>query len=288
MADSASEALNCAPEASSRRGQKSRAATGSTECVGGGKVQLNSEGTTVSVKVVEGVDCSSCSTRSSDATGLVATAPQRSDVITSGLAGNMLGQTATAEEPAVAPTASTLLQVAISMFPNGSGPPLAADGVVLAANSSNELILNAMEARDALFDHFSIARGESLPGPVDREEALGYLLGAALQPGVLAPADARTVGARARKHGSKLPQELAAKAKAASKAARRTGSTPEQAADAAADARKTLLAVTFDLKLPPSIVPKRERKRPAADEALEAWCASRGWSVDEIKQHVGE
>ena len=57
-----------------------------------------------------------------------------------------------------------------------SGPPLAADGVVPAANSSNELILNAMEARDALFDHFSIARGESLPGPVDREEALGYAL----------------------------------------------------------------------------------------------------------------
>jgi hypothetical protein len=290
MADSSSEPLNGAPEASSRREKKSRATTRSMECVDGANMQQLSESTTVGGKVTDGVDCSSSSMRGSDVITSLATAPLTSADGTLGPADDMLGQASSGDGAAEAPTASMLLQVAISMFPNGSGPPLAAGGVQLAACSSNELILNAMEARDALFDHFKVARGESLTGPVDREEALGYLLGAALQPGVLAPADARTVGARARKHGSRLPQELAARAKAAAKAAKRAGSTPEQAAAAAAAARTALLTATFDLKLPPSLVPKRERRLPvrAGDEALEAWCTRCGWSVDEIKHTVGE
>ena len=93
--------------------------------------------------------------------------------------------------------------MADGMFPEGAGKPKAVAKVGSAAELINELVVNAKEAIDTLWE----ARGylklkpkqrkEKLGYALDREEALGYVVSSALHMPLLTPVEARTIGKRA-------------------------------------------------------------------------------------------
>jgi hypothetical protein len=93
--------------------------------------------------------------------------------------------------------------MANNMFPEGVGKPKAGPKAGKATELTNELIVNAKEAVDALwkergYKKMSPAQRKAKLGyALDREEALGYVVVSALHKPLPSPEEARTVGKRA-------------------------------------------------------------------------------------------
>ena len=161
--------------------------------------------TTANTLVNESMDCHPRATRGLNGSADTGQSAQTGVHDTGCPPENLDGQAEPAAAAEDSLTPKELLEMAFSMFPGGRGPPVALTDRLCAGSSTNGLLLDAVAARDALFQHYEIQKGESLPGPVDREEALGFLLAGALQPGILGAEDARAAGAKARKQAKKLP-----------------------------------------------------------------------------------
>ncbi len=97
----------------------------------------------------------------------------------------------------------SLQQMADSIFPESMSKPKAVVKAGTAAQLTNELVVNAKEAVDALWKARNYLkmkpaqRKEKLGYALDREEALGYLVTSALHMPLLSPEEARTIGKRA-------------------------------------------------------------------------------------------
>ena len=91
---------------------------------------------------------------------------------------------------------SMLALRATKMFTEGDGKPSRSDEPVLAAQPTLRLTKLAKEAVSELFEHHRDGVQESWGEPLDKEEALDYLVCAALCCELL-PGEARTIGKKA-------------------------------------------------------------------------------------------
>ena len=153
---------------------------------------------------------------------------------------------------------------------------------VEAANT--RLAVLVVDAVEALYEELGVPKGKSLActaGPVDREEAYGYLMADVMGSALLEALGARYVGERVRKRSAQhvvvLPEAKKQAKRQAKREALKAGSDPDVAASKAAeDLESGLLAAVFDPQLPlsspPPLLkprPSQKRKREPADQRSE-------------------
>jgi hypothetical protein len=178
------------------------------------------------------------------------------------------------------------------MFVAGLGPLASGEGAAVeqANNGLIKLAAEITEEANGVLALPALKRKHVLGYSLDDEEALGYLLGDSVEYN-LEPDGARKVSKRASKHLKKyIKKRLPEVASAARAQAKKAGSCPDRAAEAA---RTALLLEPFDLKChlhprrePPQQPPpkERKRKRAASEEVDPRWHHFAGgvyvpWSV---------
>jgi hypothetical protein len=167
-------------------------------------------------------------------------------------------------------TATALQQRPAKMFVAGSdGPAESGEGAAVekASNGLLKLAAEVIDSDGGVLKLPAIERKASLGYALDDEEALGYLLGDALDY-QLEAVGARAVGKRAAKHVKVIKKTLPEKASAARRDARKAGTCPDVAA---ADTQSAYLREEFDTKChthprrappqPPQAPPPQQRDR---------------------------
>ena len=141
---------------------------------------------------------------------------------------------------------ASLQQMADGMFPEGAGKPKAVAKAGAAAELTNELVVNAKEAIDALWK----ARGylnmkpkerkAKLGYTLDREEALGYVVTRAMHMPLLSPEEARVVEKEVERRMESVREEFEANAEQYNKILESIAQKEEEAlaAEAAAAGKK--------------------------------------------------
>lgn len=188
--------------------------------------------------------------------------------------------------------ATALQQRPAKMFVAGSGGPVESGEGAALENGTNRLVKLATKViadGGGILDLPAIERKVPLGYSLDDEEALGYLLGDALDH-PLEEKGARAVGKRAAKHAKVIKKTLPEKASTARRDAKKVGACPDEAAQRA---QADYLSEPFDTKChehpkrqPAAAQPswKRKRKRvhthprwfvmPSADEVKAAMDAA--------------
>jgi hypothetical protein len=202
------------------------------------------------------------------------------------------------------PSQAELVEVLRCMLTGDAATPRRSDCGWAIALPTTSLAVLVVDAVEALYKELGVPKGKSLPcttGPVDREEAYGYLMADVLGSALLSAEGGRFVGDRTRKrsaaHAAALPEAKKQAKKQAKRDAKKTGEedVAKAEADAAAASERKLLGAEFKLQLPPPMpAPKppqpaqlrRERKRareaeqrsefddPSLEEQLAAYKAA--------------
>ena len=179
------------------------------------------------------------------------------------------------------PSISELVEVLRCMLCGDETTPLRSDCGWELASATTGLAVLVVAAVEALYTELGVPKGQSLPctdGPVDREEAYGYLMADVLGSALLSVTGARYVGERARKrntaHAAALPEAKKQAKKQAKRDAVKAGTDPD--AKAADDTERTLLDAPLEFEMPAPRPPppkparasqKRKRAEPAAEPA---------------------
>jgi hypothetical protein len=123
------------------------------------------------------------------------------------------GRDVTDEGRTGSPSKAELVEVLRSMLVGDEASPRRSDCGWAIGPSTTGLVVLVVDATEALFDELRIPKGKSIPcttGPVDREEAYGYLMADVLGSALLSATGARSVGEKVRKrnaaHAAALPE----------------------------------------------------------------------------------
>jgi hypothetical protein len=174
-----------------------------------------------------------------------------------------------------APSSAELVEVLRSMLCGDDATPQRSNSGWEVAPASTGLAVTVVGAVEALYKELGVPKGKSLmctSGPVDREEAYGYLIADVMGSALLSATGARSVGERTRKRKEKIAAALPEAKKQAKKRAKREAQNAgldadEAATKAAADKELELLGAPLELELPalpppPLLKPRPSQKRP--------------------------
>ena len=169
------------------------------------------------------------------------------------------------------PSQADLVQALRCMLCGDESTPRRSNCGWEVAFATTGLAVLVVAAVEALYKELGVAKGKSLActaGPVDREEAYGYLMADVLGSALLCATGARYVGERARKrnaaHAAALPEAKKQAKKQAKREAQKAGTDQDRAAlRAADDTERALLDATLELELPAPLPPPPKPARPS-------------------------
>ena len=211
-----------------------------------------------------------------------------------------------------APSEAELIEALRYMLCGDETTPRRSDSGWKVACATTGLAVLVVAAVEALYKELGVPKGKSLActaGPVDREEAYGYLMADVMGSALLSAEGARYVGERARKksaaHAAAMPEAKKQAKKRAKREAPAGSDLEEAASKAAADKERTLLDAELELKLPAPMPPppkpahpSQKRKRlpepkhsefdvPSCEEQLDAFKAALAAMKAAIAAHLG-
>ena len=170
-----------------------------------------------------------------------------------------------------APSLAGLVPVLKSMLCGGDATPQRSNSGWYVAAATTGLAVTVVGAVEALYKELGVQKGKSLvctSGPVDREEAYGYLMADMMGSALLSDDGARRIGERVRKrnqqHVAALPEAKKQAKKQAKRAALKAGLHADEAATKAADEKELeLLGASLELELPAPLPPPLLKPRPS-------------------------
>ena len=194
------------------------------------------------------------------------------------------GHGATQQGRAGTPSTGDLVEVLKSMLCGDAATPHRSNSSWKVMAPTTGLAVTVVDAVEGLYKELGVVKGKSLvcsSGPIDREEAYGYLMADAMGSALLDAEGARHVGERVRKrnqqHKAALPEAKKQAKREAKRNAQKAGRNAEEAATkAAADKELELLGTALELELPaplppppPKPQPSRKRKQPEPEQRSE-------------------